>query len=178
MRKFFFFLLMPVLPLLSSCKGDPGPPGLNGVNIVGTTYEVVVDFLPQNDFEATFDFTPPIEPSDVVLTYIEWFTANGNSVWRLLPQTVFFDEGAMQYQFDFTRFDIRIFLEAQFNLSLLGPEWTRNQVFRIVVVPSDFGGRIDYSNYEAVAAILGIDESKIVRKHLNRGVLETKQPLN
>jgi len=154
--------------LLSSCKGDQGPPGPPGINILGTTYEVVVDFRPQDDYEAIFNFTPPIERSDVVLCYIQWEVVSGRPVWRLLPQSVLFNEGTLQYQYDFTNIDFRLFLEANFSLALLGAEWTRNQTFRVVVVPSDFGGRMDYTNYEQVAERLGIKEEGILRLDLRQ----------
>jgi hypothetical protein len=161
-------LLLGSILILSSCKGDTGPPGPPGISILGTTYDVRVDFLPQEDYEAVFNFTPPIERSDVVLCYIQWEIVSGRPVWRLLPQTVLFTEGTLQYQYDFTDIDFRLFLESNFSLSALGPEWTRNQTFRVVVVPSDFGGRMDYTNYEQVAERLGIQEEDIVRLDLRK----------
>jgi hypothetical protein len=159
--------------LLAGCKGEQGPPGPPGINILGTTYDLTVDFLPQNDFEAIFNFTPAIEPSDVVLCYIEWESAGGRPIWRLLPQTVLFPEGTLLYQYDFSNIDFRLFLEGNINLNTLGIEWTRNQTFRVVVVPSDFGAKMDYSNYDSVAEMMGIDESNI--RHIDltaRGALK------
>lgn len=171
MKHFAFALSFLIGSLaLSSCKGDPGPPGPPGINILGTTYDVVVDFLPQEDYEAIFNFTPQIEPSDVVLCYIQWEVVSGRPVWRLLPQSVLFSEGTLQYQYDFTSLDFRLFLESNFSLSALGSEWTRNQTFRVVVVPSDFGGRLDYTNYEQVAERLGIKEEDIIKLDLRNNL--------
>ena len=173
MKIYLFSILLASVTFFSACKGEQGPPGQNGVNIVGTSYELEVDFNAQNNYEALFDFNPAIFESDVVLAYIQWNTTdNGDPIWRLVPQSVLLDSGTLQYQYDFTQFDFRLFLESNFNLNTLSNEWTQNQVFRIVVVPSDFGARMDYANYDAMAKLLGIDESKIVRKKMNSGVLK------
>jgi len=59
-------------------------------------------------------------------------------VWRLLPQTRFIDSGIIQYNFDYTVYDVRIFLETTFQYDELLPAETQGQVFRIAVLPADF----------------------------------------
>jgi hypothetical protein len=89
---------------------------------------------------------------------------NGNTIWRLLPQTVFFDEGVLVYNFDFSRVDFAIFLETTFDPALLSNSWTRNQRFRIVIIPADFGSaRIDYNDYEGVMDLLQLSEKDFVK---------------
>ena len=108
-------------------------------------------------------FNPPIFASDVVLVYVLWDVQNdGTPVWRLMPQTVQLFEGDLQYNYDFTRFDVNLFLSSlDFPLTILGPEWTQNQTFRIVLVPASFGGKMDYSNYDNVMQKLKLTEKDI-----------------
>ena len=146
-------------------QGPQGPEGEPGITIVGEAFEVEVDFTSQNAYEAIFDFNPAIVESDVVLAYIQWeATANNQPVWRALPQNVFFNEGVLIYNYDFTQSDFRVFLDGPIDYASLGADWTQNQVFRIVVVPADFAGaRIDWTDYEGVTKLLGIDEDDFVK---------------
>ena len=175
MKKLLSFLLMGALASIAACVGPPGPPGFPGpqgpqgsqgqagVNIVAEAFEVNVNFTAANNYLAAFDFQPPIFDSDVVLMFIRWETANGNTIWRALPQTVFFDEGTLVYNYDFSRVDFSVFLETTFEATLLGADWTANQRFRVVVVPADLSSRIDYNDYEGVVNMLGLSESDFVK---------------
>jgi hypothetical protein len=60
-------------------------------------------------------------------------------VWSQLPQTYFLNQGTLLYTFDHTFLDVNIFLDGNFDLGTLGPVYTDDQVFRIAVVPSEFG---------------------------------------
>lgn len=163
MNRYLTIFALIGLLAFQACEGPMGPPGPEGepgVTIVGEAFEVEVDFTAQNGYEGIFDFQPAILESDVVLAFIEWETSNNQSVWRALPQTVFFNEGVLMYNYDFTRSDFRIFLDGPINFSTLGQEWTQDQVFRIVVVPADFAGaRIDWTDYEGVTRLLGLEEN-------------------
>lgn len=148
--------------------GPQGPEGLPGINILGSTYEVEVDFTAANEYEGLFTLPTPAEQSDVALVYVLWEVDNQTPIWRALPQTVFFPEGVLMYNFDFTRFDVRMFLDGPIDYSILGPEWTRDQLFRIVIVPSDFASsRINWTDYEAVTKMLGIKDSDFQKIKLN-----------
>lgn len=164
--------ILSVIAILSfqACEGpigSPGPPGIpgqDGVNIVSEVFEIDVDFIAQDSFSDRRDFDPAILPGDVVLTFIRWEVDGNTPVWRALPQTIFFEEGVLIYNFDFTQFDIRIFLDGPLDYNLLGPEWTLDQRFRVIVVPGDFAGsRIDWTNYEAVVDLLDIAEEDFVK---------------
>lgn len=145
---------------LQGPQGQPGAPGAPGVNIVGTTYQAAVDFTQEDGWEALLEFPEELVESDVVLTYILWDVVEERPIWRAVPQTVFFQDGALVYNFDFTQTDIRLFLEGNIDFGTLEEVWTKDQVFRIVVVPSDFpDSRIDFTNYEAVTKMLGITDS-------------------
>ena len=173
MKKLFSLLALGFALLFQACEGPmglpgpsgpQGPQGQPGINILGEVFEADVDFTAANNYLVDFEFTVPIEPSDVVLVYIQWETFNGNSVWRLLPQTVFFEEGVLVYNFDFTRFDFTVFLETTFDPVTLDNSWTRNQKIRAVVIPADFAnGRIDYTDYEGVMDLIGATEEDVLR---------------
>lgn len=146
-------------------QGPIGPQGEDGITIVGEAFEVEVDFTAANDYKEIYEFDPEIYDSDVVLIYIQWEQDNGTPIWRPLPQTVFFQEGVLMYNYDFTRFDFSVFLDGPLDYSLLGDDWTQNQLFRVVIVPADFSttARIDYADYDAVTKMLGIEEDDFVR---------------
>ena len=127
------------------------------------TYSKVFEVTRSFSFSNLVTFNPPIFASDVVLVYVLWDVQNdGTPVWRLMPQTVQLFEGDLQYNYDFTRFDVNLFLSSlDFPLTILGPEWTQNQTFRIVLVPASFGGKMDYSNYDNVIQKLKLTEKDV-----------------
>lgn len=175
MRKITALVGLIGLMIFQACEGPQGPPGFDGldgqdgVNIVSEVFEVEVDFASENNFEEIFTFDPAIIESDVVLAFIQWDADNGNPIWRALPQTTFFEEGVLIYNYDFTSNDFRLFLDGPLDYNLLGPEWTDNQLFRVVVVPGDFSSaRIDLTNYEAVTSYLGLTDEDFKRIELKK----------
>ncbi|MCH6198146.1 hypothetical protein MMU07_01035 [Aquiflexum sp. LQ15W] len=172
MKKLLSFLLLGALASMHACVGPTGPPGVPGpqgqdgrpgINILAEAFEVNISFTATNNYLGVWDFQPAIEVGDVVLIYVRWETANGNAIWRALPQTVLFDEGTLIYNYDFSRFDFSIFLESNFDRALLGTDWTANQRFRVVIVPADLSSRIDYNDYEGVLNMLGLTEDDFVK---------------
>ena len=159
-KKISAFLLIIAATILASCEGPVGPigppgvPGEDGYNFVGTTFEFTGDFTPANDYQLVFNFSDngfdPYE-SDVILAYILWTNEDGLDFWRPLPQTEYFDSGAiLQYNFDFTGdipndeiVDMSVFLGGDIDLPSLSTDYTMNQTFRVVVVPSDFMSMAD-----------------------------------
>lgn len=148
MKNLTLILLIATALLLGSCEGPVGPPGEDGQVIVGTTFEFTGDFTSSNDYQLLFNFLDNgFDPyySDVILTYILW-NYDGLDYWRPLPQTEYFDTGAiLQYNYDFTAdydndriVDMSVFLGGDVIFSSLPSEYTQNQTFRVVVVPSDF----------------------------------------
>ncbi|RAR46550.1 hypothetical protein [Flavobacterium lacus] len=162
MKKFTFILVLIGMITLQSCEGPQGPPGRDGFSVEAEVFEVTTNFGPQNDYSRFINLNPPILASDVVLVYVLWEVDGGTPIWRLMPQTVQLFEGDLQYNYDFTRFDVNIFLSSlDFNLGILGPEWTQNQRFRIVIIPGYFSGRMDFRNYEQVMAMNGLTEADV-----------------
>ena len=153
--------------VFQACEGPEGPqglPGEPGINILGTTYEAEIDFTSENDYVDLIPFPTPLIESDVILVYRLAGVNNGKDIWTMLPQNLFFQEGVLTYNFDFTFEDFSIFLDGPIDYSMLAPQWTNGQIFRIVVVPSDFpDARIDYSDYEGTMNLLNISEDDFVR---------------
>lgn len=160
-------ILISVFALfLTSCEGPQGPPGFDGFDgfdgqdgglIFSSAFEIELDFIAEDNFEFIEPYGFDVFPTDVTLVYILWETTNGQDVWRLLPQTVPFDDGDLVYNFDFTQQDVRFFLDGTTDLNALDDVWTLFQVFRVVVVPADNLGRSDYSDINSVMESYGIE---------------------
>ena len=166
MKKILLLFSAMVMFVLQGCEGPMGPPGPPGPMFEAEVFEVTRSFGPNNNFSSLITLNPPILDSDIVLVYLLWDVDNGTPIWRQMPQTVQLDEGDLQYNFDFTRFDVNLFLSsADFPLTILGPQWTQNQTFRIVLIPGYFGSaRIDFSDYNAVMNMLELSEKDVVKK--------------
>ncbi|WP_057939344.1 hypothetical protein [Algoriphagus resistens] len=156
--------------VFQACEGPQGPqgvPGEPGTNIVGTTYEVEVDFTAEDDYGAFFDFTEPLVDGDVVLVYmleenpIELETYG----WRLLPQTFYIGNEILVYNFDYTLDDFSIFMDnSPIDFSTLDPYYTTGVTFRVVVLPSDLANaRVDFTDYEGTMDLLNISEEDFVK---------------
>lgn len=163
-----------------SCEGPVGPPGIPGEDgedgFIGTNFEFTNDFTSGNQYELVFNFEDngfvPYE-SDVILAYILWKNEDGIDYWRPLPQTTYFESGAiLQYNFDFTAdiandriIDMAVFLEGDIDLSTVPDSYTLNQTFRVVVVPSDFLAlkSVDISDLDAILKSPNI-EMKVLDK--------------
>lgn len=163
MRRILSFISVFAL-LLTACEGDPGPPGLDGLNgldgeiIASSAFEIVLDLNETNNYEFIEPYGFNVFPTDVTLVYISWEVDGGQDIWRLLPQTEYFDDGTLVYNYDFTQNDVRFFLDGTTDFSTLDPSYTDEQVFRVVVVPADNVGRIDITNLDTVISHFGISE--------------------
>ncbi len=143
MKKIILSLTLLVSAFVMSCQGPAGPEGLEGlpgpqgpkgdagVNILGTVFDMKGSFNTANDYRIYFEFPADkveVFESDVVLVYRLWETVkDGNNtvpVWRMLPQTTFLPQGALQYNFDHTFLDVSVFVDTQFNRTTLESKWT------------------------------------------------------
>lgn len=173
MKNLYLLLLSGIA--LFSCEVSSGPPGIPGRDGLDG-----LDGLNGEEafvFEYELSFTAPdynvllnlpddfaLLDSDVMLIYFLWEVDNDVEVWRALPQTLFFQEGILQYNYDFTKFDATVFLEGTINLDLLGSAYTDNWIARVVVVPGQFSGRtgIDYADYNQVKELFDLSPSRLV----------------
>ena len=178
MKKVFYLFALISLSL-ASCSGDEGPvgppgpqgpPGADG--LIGTVFDITTDFNSGNDYSALVtysDFTDvEVFESDLVLVYLrvgQDGEADGEPVylWRLLPQTYYVDGGTMQYNYDYTYFDVNIFLDADVERSTLGSAFLDNQVFRVAIVPAEFAQTtgVDVTDYNAVMSAMKVDTQNI-----------------
>lgn len=181
MKKFSLLSILTLAIVMASCEGPVGPPGppgfdgldgLDGINILGKVLEIEGTFNADNEYALFYEFPQTVEvfESDIVLVYILWAQtedSNGElvDIWRLLPQTRLLDQGILQYNFDHTFFDVSIFLEGDFDFSSLSPSDTDNQIFRIAIMPAEFGKdeTFDPTNLDAVLEKLRIGEDLISR---------------
>ena len=173
---------------LISCEGPQGPPGFDGFDgldgaqgpagedgIQGQVFEIdgvnfgydansnlhsaIINFGDNTDFE--------VFESDAVLVYrfdgeIELDDGSFANAWSLIPQNFFLDEGTIQYTAAHNFIDVELFIDGNFDLSNLNTDFTDNQFFRVVIVPSVFlTSKMDKSNIDSVMNSLGISEQDV-----------------
>lgn len=173
MKKLIHSAFIALLVIAQSCIGPEGPPGPRGADgydgVDGTDGEEAYVFEYVFDFESP-DYSVLLEypdgftalDSDVVLVYLLWDKLDdGTEIWRLLPQSMITDFGFLQYNFDFTKFDARVFLDSDFNLDNLGSPFLANWLARVVVVPGQFTGRMNYADYDAVKEMFNLPDKEI-----------------
>jgi len=134
-------------------------------DLLAEVFEVRTSFTLANYYSRLVTLNPPIYNSDMVLVYRLFDVVNGQNLWRQLPQAVYLPQGELNYNFDFTRNDIEIFLESDFDLATLGAFWSQNQVFRVVIIPGYFSNKnnnaIDFNDYNAVVKAFKIKDNQI-----------------
>lgn len=148
-------------------QGPEGPAGRDGEEAYVFEYSQVNFTSP--DYRVFLEFPESFQmlESDMVLVYMLWgvedFGNGPTDIWRQLPQSQINEFGWMQYNFDFTRYDVSVFIEADFNKDILGAAFTDDWVVRTVVIPGQFGGRsnVDYSDYHAVVEAFGLKKLPI-----------------
>ena len=161
MKKITLFLVFIGMMALQSCEvtevydtTDIGPRT--------EVFEVTTSFNSNNNYSSLVEFNPPIYSSDSVLVYHLYDTVNGQDIWKLMPQTYYFnDGGALDFNFDYSRFNVNIFLSANFSLNTLPSSWTQNQTFRIVILPDGFAKTINKNNIDSVMSALKVDKSEV-----------------
>ena len=171
MKKFLPLLLLLISSIfIFSCKDDNDEVQVD----YPAVYDVNVNLL-QNDpdyFGYNQKFNASLLNQDIVLVYRKSNPGNNTPIWEPLPKTYFFNEGAMDYTFNFTTADVQIDLRADFNLSTKEDNnfrgtYLNGQTFRIVLVPAVFGNKnannVDPRSlsYEEVIAKCNIDDSKV-----------------
>lgn len=118
-------------------------------------------FTLSNNFSTSITLNPRIYSSDTVLVY-RLASTQGPAVWKLLPETHYFNDGTLDfgYDYDYTTTDISVFMVGN-NLNTVPTEFRLNQVLRIVITPAGFSKTIDKNNIDAVMSALKVDKSQI-----------------
>jgi len=147
MKKAVLLSLLSLL-LFESCNGPEGPigpQGPEGISVFSNVMEVSVDFTASNNYEVLLNFPSDwiVYEADLLMVYLSYETISDSSgpinVWRALPQTLLTNEGLLQYSFDHTYKDIRLFMQADYDLELTTTADRENQVFKIAVIPAQYG---------------------------------------
>ncbi len=183
MRRFNTIIGALVIMFTVSCEGPQGPPGFDGLpgepgldgiqgqvvevegvnfdyDVNGNIWSTLITFNDVTDFE--------VFESDAVLIYrfdglIDLNDGSTADAWSQIPQSFFLPEGTIQYVAAHTFLDVELFIDGNFDLSAIDTAFTDNQLFRIVIVPSEFANssKVDLSNIQNVMSALGIDETGI-----------------
>lgn len=176
MKKIFTLLFCSVFAFTScSDDGQIGPPGPEGPpgepGPLAQVIDITGDFSETNDYTLTLDFNAEgleVFETDAVLVYLkdgEAGEAGGAPVeiFRPLPQVYYLESGEIQYNYEFTFFQVDIFMEGTANFDNLDPAFTQDQVLRIVIVPGEFAENsgVDMSNMDAVLNALDVQNSEI-----------------
>ena len=188
MNKFSTILGAVIVFVFAACEGPQGPPGFDGLDgldgapgapgIQGQVVEVEgVDFgydAQANLFSTLITFSDvtnfEVFESDAVLVYrhdgvIELSDGSTADAWTQIPQNYFLNEGTIQYVFAHTFVDVELFIDGNFDLSTLSTDFTDNQLFRIVFIPSEYAQSADFdaSNIESVMSKLHINEEQVIQ---------------
>lgn len=152
----------------------------NDNDTINEVFDVTgVNFTSANDFSTLIDLNPSILNYDMVLLYRKALASNGQFVWKLVPETYYFDDGTLYfaYNYNFTVNDISIYMDGNFaDLGSVSTLNRLNQTFRVVILPGSSSGSAklssaksvakDYSDYNAVIKKYKIDDSNV--KQINK----------
>ena len=172
MKKIILMLAFIGMIVLQGCTGPQGAPGQNGQDgLISEVWEYTnVNFVP-NGFSVLLNFHHTIYTSDMVLVYRLSGSDNGADVWKLLPENFYYNDGTLDfgYNFDFTQYNAYVYMIGN-NLSTVPAQNSLNQVIRIVVVPGYFGNKssnnLDFSNYNAVSKFFKLDQAKLISQKM------------
>lgn len=165
MKKFTLILAVVGMITLGSCSTNNDNVDNDTISEVFRFYNV--DFLP-NDYSVVLEYPHAIYNSDMVLVYRLSGTFNGDDVWKLLPESYYFDDGTLdlRYDNDFTIFNAEVHLEG-YDLAGVSNAFKLNQTLRVVVIPGYFVGNktntVDFKDYKAVVKAFHIDDSKEIK---------------
>lgn len=149
--------------IFQSCEGDAGPAGPAGPESeVFELRNVDFGFNNTDGFNIYGTLDPNIYDSDNILIYRMSGLIDANTpIWQLIPRTLYLDEGELDYDYDFSREDFKIYARGTYNLEET-PQFIDNQTFRIVIIPGYFSKMaVDRNDYNAVIKAYGIDDSHV-----------------
>jgi hypothetical protein len=128
-----------------------------------------VNFVGSNGYSALLTFPHATYTSDMVLVYRLADYGSAGDVWKLLPETYYFNDGTLDFGYDndFTRYDAQVNLFG-YDLPNLSNAYKLNQVIRVVVIPAYFGnksaaGKLDFEDYNSVKEYYKLDTAKVTK---------------
>jgi len=167
-----FYTLLFFVTVLISCEGSvgpPGPPGPQGVpgedgagGLIGQVIEVQADLNAGTNYEYFVEIPSDIEvyDTDVFMVYRLMEVADGLDVWEPLPQTIFRNNDILLYAFDYTIFDVKLFLDGTVDFGKLDPSDTDGLIFRIAIIPADFAKGVNLKKMNDVMKAMDIKDVK------------------
>lgn len=167
MKKITLLLVFIGMITLQSCTVNEVEDNVDNDTISEVFEYSNVDLTSGNGYSRILNFPHSIYTSDMVLVYRLVGSGSGGDVWKLLPETYYFDDGTLDfgYDSDFTRFDAQVSL---FGYDLPGlPAGNRlDQVFRVVVIPAYFGNKsttdkLDFEDYNSVHKHYSLEKAKV-----------------
>ena len=128
-----------------------------------------VNFTSANGYNVLLNFPHATYTSDMVLVYRLVDYGSSGDVWKLLPETYYFNDGTLDFGYDndFTRYDAQVSLFG-YDLPNLSNAYKLNQVIRVVVIPAYFGnktaaGKLDFEDYNSVKEYYKLDTAKVTK---------------
>jgi hypothetical protein len=130
---------------ISACSergptGPEGPEGPPGPEVLPISFDFEASVNQSNGFEFYQGIPEEIDvfDSDVVLVFVleEYIEEDDLEVWRKLPVTEFNNSGTLLFDYDFTLVDIRLFLDANYELG--SNDGYDGVLIRGVHVPANF----------------------------------------
>lgn len=169
MKKIIPFLMLAFVSVFTvSCDNDDDVQYVDNDTYSGVI-EITRNFQYNSSTQQYFiNQSISMEPSDMALVYRLKDMSGTNDVWEQIPKTVYFNNGnEIDYDFDFTKNDVQIYIGANYDLSTT-TQFLNNQTFRIVLVPAGFLNKgakppVDYSDYNAVIKYFKINDLKVTK---------------
>ncbi|MDO5616020.1 MAG: hypothetical protein Q4G16_07510 [Cruoricaptor ignavus] len=161
MKRFFSLLLLAVFGfVITSCSDRDNNTVDNDTYSV--VYQATGTFAP-NSYELYYDFPRTLPNTDMVLVYRLSEVYNGQAVWQQIPRTVYLTEGELDYDFDFTVSNVRLFVQANYDIANTPSDYLVNQTFRMLVIPASAGkNAVDLSDYDAVVKHYNINDKQVI----------------
>lgn len=172
-KRFTVFTLLTLF--IVSCGspgpvGPEGPQGLPGAEILPTAFEFNATLLPSNGYEFFQSIPDEIDmfDSDVMIAFIleDYIPEDDLEVWRKLPITEFNSRGTLLIDYDYTLIDLRIFLDANYNVNIT--DGLEDVLIRAVHIPANFVAKTksghsleQIETYQELQAFLGDNIVKI-----------------
>jgi hypothetical protein len=167
----------------AGAPGATGPPGPAGTPASSTVYDITGWNFSADTTQLGFAFADleiNVSEADAILVYRLSGVFEEKPIWRMLPSIIYFSEpkgATLQYDFLYTPEELLIFIDGTVDLATLGEGWTKDQVFRLVVVPGEFGQRtdgtkrkinladynVDYNDYHAVIKYFRLSDKSVRR---------------
>lgn len=175
MRKITLILALFGMISLTSCTVeetyvvDDNGYNNNDSDTISEVWEYTnVDLHSGNGYSAFLDFPHSTYTSDMILVYRLADYGSAGDVWKLLPETYYFNDGTVDFGYsnNATIYDAQVNLFG-YDLPGLNDAYKFDQIFRVVVIPGYYGNKlaepIDFSDYNAIIKQYNIKESDIKR---------------